>query len=85
MRGYIKGGHFEKAAETLMKMLDLGLTPAFLDRVVVLQGLQQRIRQPGGMHTYLKLCKRLSDAELVDPCIVYLYIKKHKLWIMTVI
>ncbi|RAL42340.1 hypothetical protein DM860_012123 [Cuscuta australis] len=85
IRGYIKGGHSEKAAETVMKMLDLGLTPAFLDRVVVLQGLQRRIRQPGGMHTYLKLCKRLSDAELVDPCIVYLYIKKHKLWIMTVI
>lgn len=82
MRGYIKGGHFENAAETLTKMLDLGLHPQFLDRAAVLQGLRRSIQQSGGLETYLNLCKRLSDAELVGPCLVYLYIKKHRLWIM---
>ncbi|KAL2454905.1 Pentatricopeptide repeat-containing protein [Abeliophyllum distichum] len=82
LRGYIKGGHFDNAAETVIKMLDLGLYPEFLDRAAVLQGLRRRIQQPGIVDTYLNLCKRLSDANLIGPCLVYLHIKKHKLWIV---
>lgn len=82
LRGYIKGGHFDNAAETLVKMLDLGLCPEYLDRAAVLQGLRKRIEGPGSVETYLKLCKRLSDDNLIGPCLLYLYIKKYKLWIM---
>ncbi|XP_037497896.1 pentatricopeptide repeat-containing protein At2g30100, chloroplastic [Jatropha curcas] len=82
LRGYIKGGHYEEAAEALTKMLDLGLSPDYLDRVAVLQGVRKRIQQWGNVESYLKLCKRLSDANLIGPSLVYLYIKKYKLWIM---
>ncbi|CAN6559325.1 unnamed protein product [Malus baccata var. baccata] len=82
LRGYIKGGHFDDAAETVIKMLDLGLHPEFLDRAAVLQGLQKRIQQSGGVDTYLKLCNRLSDANLIGPSLLYLFIKKYKLWII---
>lgn len=82
LRGYIKGGHFDKAAETVVKMLDLGLCPEYLDRAAVLQGLRKRIHGPGTVETYLKLCKQLSDNNLIGPCLIYLYIKKHKLWII---
>ncbi|KAL5748141.1 hypothetical protein ACOSQ2_025438 [Xanthoceras sorbifolium] len=82
LRGYIKGGHFNDAAEALTKMLDLGLCPEYLDRVAVLQGLRKRIQLPGNVETYLNLCKRLSDTSLIGPCLVYLFIKKYKLWIV---
>ncbi|KAJ6716354.1 hypothetical protein OIU74_008976 [Salix koriyanagi] len=82
LRGYIKGGHYDEAAETLIKMLDLGLSPGYLDRVAVMQGLRKRIQQWGNVESYLKLCKRLSDVNLIGPSLVYLYIKKYKLWIM---
>lgn len=82
LRGYVKGGHFNDAAETLTKMLDLGLYPEYLDRVAVLQGLRKRIQQSENVEAYLKLCKRLSDTRLIGPCLVYLYIKKYKLWII---
>lgn len=82
LRGYIKGGHYDEAAEVLIKMLDLGLCPDYLDRVAVLQGLRKRIQQWGNVESYLKLCKRLSVSNLIGPPLVYLYIKKYKLWIM---
>ncbi|KAJ6409345.1 hypothetical protein OIU84_008939 [Salix udensis] len=85
LRGYIKGGHYDEAAETLIKMLDLGLYPGYLDRVAVMQGLRKRIQQWGNVEPYLKLCKRLSDVNLIGPSLVYLYIKKYKLWIMKLI
>lgn len=85
LRGYIKGGHFDNAAETVMKMLDLGFYPEFLDRAAVLQGLRRRIQQAGTLETYLQLCKRLSNANLIGPCLVYLHIKKHKLWVIKMI
>jgi len=81
LRGYIKGGNFEDAAETVTKMLDMGLSPEPLDRVAVLQGLRRKIQQPGHVETYLRFCRRLSDAELIGPCLVYMYIKKYRLWI----
>lgn len=81
LRGYIKGGNFEDAAETVTKMLDMGLSPEKLDRVAVLQGLRRKIQQPGHVGTYLRFCRRLSDAELIGPCLVYMYIKKYRLWI----
>ncbi|KAK6788525.1 hypothetical protein RDI58_012323 [Solanum bulbocastanum] len=65
LRGYIKGGHLENAAETVIKMLDLGLYPDFLDRAAVLQRLRRRIQQSGSLETYLNLCKHLSDASLI--------------------
>lgn len=82
LRGYIKGGHYDEAAETLTKMLDLGLHPDYLDRAAVMQGLRKRIEQWGNVESYLKLCKRLSDANLIGPSLVYLYMRKYKLWIM---
>ena len=82
LRGYIKGGHFDDAAEALMKMLDLGLCPDHVDRVAVLQGLRSRIQQSGEADSYLKLCKRLFDANLSGPCLVYIHSKKYKLWIV---
>lgn len=85
LRGYIKGGHFNDAAETVIKMLNLGLHPEFLDRAAVMQGLRKRIQQSGNVDTYLKLCKRLSDASLIGPCLVYLYINRYKLWITKMI
>ncbi|KAK9279214.1 hypothetical protein L1049_012892 [Liquidambar formosana] len=85
LRGYIKGGHFDDAAETVIKMLDLGLFPEYLDRAAVLQGLRQRIQQSGNVENYLKLCKHLSDANLIGPCLVYMHIKTYKLWIIKMI
>lgn len=82
LRGYIKGGHFSDAAETLVKMVDLGFLPEYLDRVAVLQGLRKRIREPGSVETYFKLCKCLSDANLIGPSLVYLHLQKHKLWVI---
>uniref|UniRef100_A0A2N9J5K9 Pentacotripeptide-repeat region of PRORP domain-containing protein n=1 Tax=Fagus sylvatica TaxID=28930 RepID=A0A2N9J5K9_FAGSY len=82
LRGYVKGGHYDDAAETLIKMLDLGLNPDYLDRAAVLQGLRKGIHRSGNVETYLKLCKRLSDASLIGPALVYLYMKKYKLWVI---
>ncbi|KAK6147569.1 hypothetical protein DH2020_018481 [Rehmannia glutinosa] len=50
-------------------MLDSGLYPEFLDRVAVVQGLSRRIQQ-GNLDTYLTLCKRLADANLIGPSLV---------------
>ncbi|KAG4920548.1 hypothetical protein AAZX31_18G058800 [Glycine max] len=82
LRGYIKGGHFNEAAETIMKMLELGFYPEYLDRAAVLQGLRKRIQQYGNLDTYVRLCKSLSDANLIGPCLVHLYIRKYKLWVV---
>lgn len=82
LRGYVKGSHYVDAAETVIKMLDLGLWPEFLDRVAVMHGLLKRIQQPGNLKTYLRLCKSLSDAGLIVNCLIYLYIKEYKLWII---
>lgn len=82
LRGYIKGGHFKNAAETVVKMLHLGFYPEFLDRVAVLQGLSRKIHVPGNEDTYITLCKRLSEANLTGPCLLYMHIRKHKLWVM---
>lgn len=82
LRGYIKGSHYVDAAETVNKMLELGLWPEFLDRVAVMHGLLRIIQQPGNLKTYLRLCKSLSDGGLVVNCLVYLYIKDYKLWII---
>lgn len=82
LRGYIKGGHFEHASETIINMLNLGLYPEQLDRAAVLQGLRKGIRQSGNVEPYLKLCKHLSDANLIGPCLVYLYVSRYKLWII---
>ncbi|KAG8494903.1 hypothetical protein CXB51_012381 [Gossypium anomalum] len=82
LRGYIKGGHVGDAAETVVKMLDLGLYPEYLDRVAVLQELRKRIHLPGNIGTYINLSKRLYDASLIGPCLLYLYIKKYKLWVI---
>ncbi|KAI7727170.1 hypothetical protein M8C21_031468 [Ambrosia artemisiifolia] len=82
LRGYIKGSHYEDAAETVSKMLDLGVYPEFLDRAAVLQGLRRRINQTGNVEVYFNLCKQLSDAGLTGPCLIYMYIKKYKLWVI---
>lgn len=85
LRGYIKGGHFSEAAETVMKMLELGFYPEYLDRVAVVQGLRKRIQQYGNLDLYIKLCKSLSEANLIGPCLLYLYVRKYKLWVVKMI
>lgn len=85
LRGYIKGGNYEEAADTISRMLDLGLRPDYMDRLAVLQGIRKRIQEPGNLETYLTLCKKLSDAELVGPCLVYVYMKKYKMWTVKMI
>ncbi|XP_010414315.1 PREDICTED: pentatricopeptide repeat-containing protein At2g30100, chloroplastic isoform X1 [Camelina sativa] len=85
LRGYVKGGHFEEAAETLIKMIDSGLHPEYIDRVAVMQGMTRKIQRPRDIEAYMGLCKRLFDAGLVGPCLVYLYIDKYKLWIVKMI
>lgn len=82
LRGYVKGGYFEDASETLIKMLNMGLQPDYLDRVAVMQGLRKIIQQSGDVEPYLKLCKCLADMDLIGPCLVHLYIDRYKLWIM---
>ncbi|KAG7568955.1 Pentatricopeptide repeat [Arabidopsis thaliana x Arabidopsis arenosa] len=82
LRGYVKGGHFEEAAETLMTMIDSGMHPEYIDRVAVMQGMTRKIQRPRDVEAYMSLCKRLFDAGLVGPCLVYMYIDKYKLWIV---
>ncbi|KAF6164902.1 hypothetical protein GIB67_017105 [Kingdonia uniflora] len=85
LRGFIKGKHFEDASDTIIKMLDMGLCPEYLDRAAVLQGLRKIIQQSGKVEPYLKLCKHLADADLIGPCLVYLYITRCKLWIINMV
>ncbi|XP_066366896.1 pentatricopeptide repeat-containing protein At2g30100, chloroplastic-like [Miscanthus floridulus] len=80
LRGYVKGGFILDASETLVQMLDMGLFPDYLDRAAVLTALRRNIQESGSLESYLKLCKRLSETDLIGPCIVYLYVRKFKLW-----
>lgn len=82
LRGYVKGGHFEEAAETLTTMIDSGLYPEYMDRVAVMQGMTRRIQRPRDVEAYMGLCKKMFDAGLVGPCLVYMYMDKYKLWIV---
>ncbi|CAN1180230.1 Pentatricopeptide repeat-containing protein At2g30100, chloroplastic [Linum perenne] len=82
LKGYVKGGYYDEAADALTRMLDLGLCPDYIDRVAVMQGLRKRIKRWDDVDSYMKLCKRLSDAGLIGPALVYLYVKKHKLWVL---
>ncbi|KAF8394882.1 hypothetical protein HHK36_018819 [Tetracentron sinense] len=80
LRGYIKGAHFEDASKTILKMLDLGLCPEYLDRAAVLQGLRKGIQQSGNVEPYLNLCKRLYEENLIGPCLLYMYINRVHVW-----
>uniref|UniRef100_J3M655 Pentacotripeptide-repeat region of PRORP domain-containing protein n=2 Tax=Oryza brachyantha TaxID=4533 RepID=J3M655_ORYBR len=82
LRGYVKGGFYLDASETLMKMLEMGLCPEYLDRAAVLTALQRNIQESDSLESYLKLCKRLSETDLIGPCVIYLYVRKFKLWMM---
>lgn len=85
LRGYVKGGHFQDASEIIMEMLDLGVYPEYLDRAAVLQGLRKNLQESGNVEPYLELCKRLSDVDLIGPCLVYMYIDRHQLWVIKMI
>ncbi|KAE8667488.1 ethylene-overproduction protein 1-like [Hibiscus syriacus] len=50
LRGYVKGGQIVNAAGTVIKMVDMGLTPEYLDGVAVLQELRKRIQRPGKLY-----------------------------------
>ncbi|KAF2604691.1 hypothetical protein F2Q70_00028107, partial [Brassica cretica] len=82
LRGYVKGGHFEEASETLVTMIDSGLCPEYIDRVAVMQGMTRKIQRPRDAEAYMGLCKKLFDAGLVGPCLVYMYMDKYKMWIV---
>ncbi|KAI0519858.1 hypothetical protein KFK09_007319 [Dendrobium nobile] len=85
LRGYLKGGYYLDASETLVKMLDLGLCPEYIDRAAVLEGLRKIIRVSGNIEPYIKLCKYLYDGDLIGPCLVYMYIKRYNLWIVNML
>lgn len=86
VRGYLKGGYYKEASETMIAMLELGLQPDYVDRVAVLQGLRKTIHhQSGNAHLYLKLCKTLSDLDLIQPCVVYFHFSTHNLWIINTV
>ncbi|XP_010521966.1 PREDICTED: pentatricopeptide repeat-containing protein At2g30100, chloroplastic [Tarenaya hassleriana] len=85
LRGYVKGGHFEEAAETLVRMIDSGLCPEYMDRAAVMQGITRKIQRRSDVEAYMSLCKRLYDAGLVGPCLVYLFMEKYKLWIVNML
>ncbi|KAF5190770.1 Pentatricopeptide repeat-containing protein [Thalictrum thalictroides] len=85
LRGFVKGGHYQDASNTIIKMLDMGLSPEYLDRAAVLQGLRKSIQESGNVEPYLKLCKHLSDASLIGPCLVYMYIGRYQLWIIKMV
>ncbi|KAL5709792.1 hypothetical protein ACHQM5_020437 [Ranunculus cassubicifolius] len=85
LRGYVKGGHFQDASRTVMEMLDLGFCPEYLDRAAVLQGLRKALQESGNVEPYLKLCKCLSDANLIGPCLVYMYIDRYQLWVIKMV
>uniref|UniRef100_A0A0D9WFE7 Pentacotripeptide-repeat region of PRORP domain-containing protein n=1 Tax=Leersia perrieri TaxID=77586 RepID=A0A0D9WFE7_9ORYZ len=82
LRGYVKGGFYLDASETLLKMLDMGLYPEYLDRAAVLTALRRNIQESGSLESYMKLCKRLSEMDLIGPCVIYLYVRRFKLWMM---
>lgn len=82
LRGYLKGGFCLDASETLMRMLDMGICPDYLDRAAVLTSLRRNIQESGNLELYMKLCKRLSETDLIGPCVIYLYVRKFKLWMM---
>jgi hypothetical protein len=82
LRGYMKGGFYLDASDILVQMLDSGLLPEYLDRAAVVHGLRKIMLETGDIEPYVKVCKKLSDMDLVGPCIVYLYIPKHKLWVI---
>ncbi|XP_078435634.1 pentatricopeptide (PPR) repeat-containing protein [Wolffia australiana] len=86
LRGYLKGGYYIKAAETLLDMVNAGMSPGYVDCAGVLQGLRMAMQDSASVDRYLKLCKRLSDVGLIGPCIVYLRVGgKYKLWIMKMV
>ncbi|EPS70238.1 hypothetical protein M569_04522 [Genlisea aurea] len=85
LRGYVKGGHFRNAGETLVRMVEAGVLPEFTDRVAVLQGLGRRIRRSGYVDTYLDVCRCLADVDLISPSLVYVHLRKHKLWIISLV
>ncbi|KAF0910466.1 hypothetical protein E2562_002926 [Oryza meyeriana var. granulata] len=70
LRGYVKGGFYLDASETLMKMLDMGLYPEYLDRAAVLTALRRNIQESGSLESYMKLCKQLSETDLIGPALV---------------
>ncbi|XP_020582094.1 pentatricopeptide repeat-containing protein At2g30100, chloroplastic isoform X2 [Phalaenopsis equestris] len=85
LRGYLKGGYYLDASETLVKMLDLGLCPEYIDRAAVLEGLRKIIQVSGNMEPYIRLCKSLCDSDLIGPCLIYVYIKRYKLWVVNML
>lgn len=85
LRGYLKGGYYLDASETLIRMLNLGFCPEYIDRVAVVQGLRKIIQASGNIEPYIKLCKCLSDGNLIGPCLAYMYIERYKLWIVNML
>ena len=86
LRGYIKGGFYTKAAETLLEMVNAGIHPGYIDCAGVLQGMRMTLQDSASIERYLKLCKRLSDVDLIGPCIVYLRTSgKNTLWVMKMV
>ncbi|XP_078179085.1 pentatricopeptide (PPR) repeat-containing protein [Carex rostrata] len=85
LRGYMKGGFYLDASDILVQMLDSGLLPEYYYRAAVLQGLRKIMQETGDIEPYVRVCKKLSDMDLVGPCVVYLYMPKYKLWVINML
>ncbi|KAG6544240.1 hypothetical protein Mapa_014343 [Marchantia paleacea] len=78
MGGYIKGGHCDSAAEIMHLMLEKNIHPDPNVMLAVLRALQKAEL----VGSYLKLCKRLAEAGLIEPVILYFYVDPYNLCII---
>ncbi|CAM6101538.1 unnamed protein product [Calypogeia fissa] len=78
MGGFVKGGHCESAAEIMHLMLDKNVYPDPNVMLAVLRALQKAEL----VGSYLKLCKSLAQAGLIEPCLLYFYIDALNLCII---
>jgi pentatricopeptide repeat protein len=78
MGGFVKGGHVESAAEIMHLMIEKKVNPDPNVMMAVLRALQKSEL----VGSYLKLCKSLAQAGLIEPCLLYFYIDAFNLCII---
>lgn len=76
--GFLKGGHFQQAAETLDQMMTRGFRPDPHVMLAVLRTLQKE----NLVIQYLHLCKTLAQAGMIEPCLLYFYVDALNLCII---
>lgn len=79
--GFLKGGNYQEASETLQQMLKRGLRPDPHVMLAVLRSLQKADL----VTQYLHLCKTLAQVGLIEPCLLFFYIDALNLCIIRVL